>query len=150
MSKKPSTILRIELVPATSWGANLRRVLTVGQWDKVRRHTYRQARYRCEICGGRGPRHPVECHEVWHYDDHKKIQTLKRCIALCPACHRVKHFGRTSMYSDPGSAIKHMMQVNGWTREQTRQHIADAFIEWEQRSQYEWTLDLSWLEKFDG
>jgi hypothetical protein len=48
---------------------------------------------RCEICGGRGPEHPVECHERWRYNDLIRTQTLVRMIALCPACHQVKHVG---------------------------------------------------------
>lgn len=39
---------------------------------------------------------PVECHEVWDYDDDRKIQRLERRVALCPACHEVKHAGLAS------------------------------------------------------
>ena len=28
-------------------------------WDKLRKQTYRKANYRCEICGGKGPKWPV-------------------------------------------------------------------------------------------
>ena len=65
--------LTIELVPQSSWGNNLRSEanLSKGQWDKLRKESYRKANYKCEICGEKGPKWPVECHEIWHYDDEK-------------------------------------------------------------------------------
>jgi len=47
----------------------------------------------CETCGGCGPQYPVECHEIWNYDDTRLIQKLDGLIALCPDCHEVKHIG---------------------------------------------------------
>jgi hypothetical protein len=70
--------LTVELVPETSWYSNLRSELTEEQWDTVRRRCYVAADYRCEVCGGRGPKWPVECHEVWSYDDLEHVQTLVR------------------------------------------------------------------------
>ncbi len=89
----PPARLTIELVPKTSWCHNVRALTDELGWDRIRRQVYRQAGYRCEICGGRGPEHPVECHEVWRYDDRTRVQLLVRMIALCPACHQVKHLG---------------------------------------------------------
>src|SRR3972149_12027864 len=90
-SKPPR--LTIELVPGTTWFSNLRSILPKEDWDALRRPAYRLAGYRCEICGGRGDRYPVAAHEVWKYDVRKHIQRLIRLIALCPACHEVKHIG---------------------------------------------------------
>ena len=76
--------LTIELVPSTSWGNNLRSEanLSKDRWDTLRRQSYRKAGYRCEICSEKGPTHPVECHEIWHYDDETKTQTLKGLISF--------------------------------------------------------------------
>jgi hypothetical protein len=82
--------LSIELVPATSWFDNLRSLLPPAEWDALRKATSQAAGHRCEICGGRGPKWPVECHERWQYDDATHVQTLTGLIALCPECHRVK------------------------------------------------------------
>ncbi len=82
----PPARLTVELVPKTSWYNNIRALVDELDWDRIRRQVYRQADYRCEICGGRGPEHPVECHEVWRYDDRTHVQMLVRMIALCPAC----------------------------------------------------------------
>lgn len=139
--------LTIELVPSTSWGNNLRSRLTKERWDELRKHCYRNANYRCEICGQQGTSQgagwPVEAHEIWSYDDKKHIQTFVRTIALCSYCHKVKHFGRTQAVGEEDLAIKHLMVVNSWTKTQALAYVKDAFRIWERRSQYPWTLDIS-------
>src|SRR5207302_1396445 len=81
------TRLTVELVPSSCWYTNVRSHVPKTVWDRLRRQVAAEAGNRCEICGGRGRRWPVECHEVWEYDDDEKIQRLQRLVALCPACH---------------------------------------------------------------
>jgi 5-methylcytosine-specific restriction endonuclease McrA len=90
------TRLTVELVPSTRWYTNVRSNVPKAVWDRLRRQVAAEAGQRCKICGGRGRRWPVECHEVWHYDDATKVQRLERLVALCPACHEVKPAGLTS------------------------------------------------------
>ena len=85
--------LQVELVPSTCWFSNVRDHVSKTDWDTLRKATYQKAGHVCEICGGRGPKWPVECHEIWHYDDESLTQTLKGLIALCPSCHETKHIG---------------------------------------------------------
>ena len=144
----PAARLTIELVPSTSWYHNVRGLVDEPVWDRIRRKVYRQAGYRCELCGGRGPAHPVECHEVWRYDDQTRTQTLVGMIGLCPACHQVKHFGFANVRGRGADARKHLMRVNGWTPEQADTYIEQAFQVWEQRSQGPWTLDLQGLRPY--
>lgn len=139
--------LTIELVPATSWFTNLRSLVSSDQWDQLRKATYRAASQRCEICGGRGPKWPVECHEIWEYDDQKRVQRLIGLIALCPNCHQVKHFGLARVQGQQEIAGRWLMEVNGWTRRQAYDHVQAAFALWEKRSQKQWEVDISWLEK---
>jgi len=73
-------MLTIELVPKGQWGSNLRSELSTKDWDTLRRESYHLASYKCEVCGGVGPRHPVECHEIWHYDDAYHVQRLDGLI----------------------------------------------------------------------
>jgi len=63
------TRLTVELVPSTCWYTNVRSHAPNQVWDRLRRQMAVEAGNRCEICGGRGRRWPVDCHEVWHYDD---------------------------------------------------------------------------------
>lgn len=140
------TILTIELVPKTSWFTNLRSILSKENWDKLRKETYQKANYRCGICKGKGNKWPVECHEIWDYDDKNKIQKLKGLIALCPNCHMVKHMGFSLIKNKFKQACTHLMHVNKINQIQAEDIINNAFEIWKERSKYEWKLDLSYLE----
>jgi hypothetical protein len=142
--------LTVELVPSTSWGANLRSELSREGWDRLRRACYRRAEFRCEICGGRGAAHPVECHERWEYDEGRGIQRLVGLIALCPGCHAVKHLGRTMAEGGYDAAVEHLMRVNGWGREVTHRYVDYVFALWERRSGMAWRLDIDWVGKNGG
>jgi len=152
-SKKHLPLL-IELVPQTSWGDNLRSRLQKKDWDRLRKGQARWAGWHCEICGqsgkDQGYKWPVECHEVWSYDDENHIQKLDRLISLCPLCHKVKHYGRTfNVEGHEGAlaALKRMMWVNGWKMKDAQAHVSEAFSIWEKRSHHVWTLDLSFLKE---
>jgi hypothetical protein len=144
----PPARLTVELVPKTSWYNNVRALVDELGWDRIRRQVYRQADYRCEVCGGRGPEHPVECHEVWRYDDRTRVQLLIRMIALCPACHEVKHLGFANVKGKGAQARAHLARVNGWTPAQADAYISEAFRVWAQRSGGPWTLDLEGLRPY--
>ena len=140
--------LEVELVPEPCWWSNVRSIVDPPVWDRLRRQVYRQARYRCEICGGRGPQHPVEAHEVWAYDDLRRIQRLERLIALCPACHEVKHLGLARVRGIERRALAHLARVNGWPPETVTLYTRRAFAVWEQRSEHGWNLDLGGLDGY--
>ena len=140
--------LTVELIPKPAWGINVRSKCAQREWDLVRRATYKVAQYRCEICGGRGPTHPVECHERWKWNETGHVQRLIGLIALCPPCHHVKHMGRSLVTDKADLAIKHMMEVNDWARAQVDRHLDEAFVTWRRRNVYDWTVDLSWLHTY--
>jgi len=142
--------LTIELVPRTAWYSNLRSELTKGEWDTVRKATYQAAGYKCEICGGKGEKWPVECHEKWEYDDSEKIQTLLGLIALCPTCHRVKHAGLATIHGKKADVIAQLVRVNNWPIQQARVYIEQSFARWVERCNYHWEQDTTWLERNYG
>ena len=140
--------LTIELVPQTLWYSNLRKELPKADWDKLRKDTYRRAKYHCQICNGQGSRWPVECHEIWEYNDKKRVQILKGLIALCPACHSVKHMGFTQTRGHTAfiKAMMHLMKVNRIGKVEASAVVNDAFHTWNERSNHAWEQDLSWLK----
>jgi hypothetical protein len=144
----PRTRLTVELVPSTCWFSNLRSELSKEEWDRLRRATYERAGQHCEVCGQKGSAHPVECHEVWEYDDKQHVQRLAGLVALCPACHESKHMGYASSTGRSGQARAHLARVNGWSMDSVELYLEAEFEQWSIRSQHEWTLDLSWLEQF--
>ncbi|ABW31568.1 HNH endonuclease [Acaryochloris marina] len=145
---KPRQLLTIELVPRSCWFSNVRSEVSKEDWNELRKMTYEKANNRCEVCGGRGPKHPVECHEIWHYDDDQHIQKLEGLIALCPSCHEVKHRGLANVKGRGEIADQHLAKVNHWTMPKTQKYVDDQFQVWIKRSKYEWELDISWLNQF--
>lgn len=149
-SQKPKAPrLSIELVPETCWVSNVRSNISDEDWNRIRKVVAKNAGHRCEICGGVGPKHPVECHEIWHYDDKRRLQTLNGLIALCPACHEVKHIGLATVKNRGKIAEAHLAQVNSWTQSQTKAYIKEQFEIWGERSRHDWQLNMDWLKKHD-
>jgi hypothetical protein len=109
---------------------------------------YELAGKRCEVCGGRGSKHPVECHEVWEYDETARVQRLVRMVALCPACHEVKHIGLANIKGRGEIAAAHLAEVNDWTPQVTAVYIDQAFDVWKARSNRTWSLDVSALTAY--
>jgi hypothetical protein len=138
------------MVPQTLWGKNLRNLLSKEDWDIVRRHAYAEAGNRCRVCGGRGPKWPVEADEAWDYDDATLTHTLKGVIALCPDCHGVQHWGKTMVDGREEEAFAKMMAVNRWSRATAEKVVVLAFEQWEQRSTHTWRSDYSWVTRTHG
>lgn len=141
-------LLSIELVPSSSWLNNVRAILTRKQWDVLRKQVYEQAWNICQICEGVGSKHPVECHEIWSYDDKTLIQKLEGMTALCPDCHMVKHMGLAQIRNKGDRALKHLMKVNKLKKKDADIYVANSFAKWAERSSKNWKLDISFLERY--
>lgn len=140
--------LETDLVPSSSWYNNVRAIVSKKQWNIIRGQVSAKAWNVCEICGDIGPKHPVECHEIWSYDDNTLIQKLIGMIALCPNCHMVKHIGLAQIQNRGEKALKHFMKVNKLTKNVAEQHIKNAFKIWQERSKLKWKLDISHLLEY--
>jgi hypothetical protein len=139
--------LTVELVPETCWYSKVRSELSTTEWDLIRRHAYQAAGYRCETCAGHGPREPVHCHEVWHYNDHTLVQRLERMIALCPNCHEVKHIGHANTIGRGHHARTWLAKINHWTPDQVEAYLAQQGELWLKRSRHQWRLDITALAR---
>ena len=142
------SFLSIELVPRTCWFSNVRSHVSENDWDLLRRMTYAKAGRHCEICGA-GPRIRLDAHEVWEYDDERRVQRLENLVALCVDCHRVKHAGLAAVNREMHLVVAHLMQVNDWDEAKAEEYLEISFRTCEERSAHEWTLDLSFLEPYD-
>lgn len=140
--------LTIELVPSTSWFNNVRAIVSKKQWDYLKSQVASKAYNLCEICGGVGPKHPVECHEIWSFDNKKLVRKLEGMIALCPDCHMVKHIGLAEVRGLKVRALRHLMSVNKMTSKKAEAYVEEAFKVWAERSKKTWTLDISHLEGY--
>lgn len=108
-------LLLPKALPTSTHGDNLRKILPRTQWDKIRKATYTRANHKCELCGGKGTRHPVEAHELWYFDMENKIQYLERLVALCPNCHRIQHALLLKIQDDKGF-INAQMTINHYNK----------------------------------
>ena len=142
-------LLTIELVPKTSWYKNVRSNVSKEKWDRIKKIIFSRAGYRCEICGGRGNRWPVECHEIFVYNDEQHIQKLVGLLALCPSCHEVKHIGLSGLRGRGNPAKAHLAKVNNWSLNDAELYIEACFELWHRRSCHQWQLDLSYLERLE-
>ena len=139
--------LTVELVPNSSHYKNVRSMVHPKEWDKLRKMTYRRANYKCEVCTSKGPKWPVECHEEWTYNMKTGIQKLKRLVALCPACHEVKHFGRAQMLGRAEAALKHFCKINKTTKREAHSYLDKAFNLYEERSLHKWTVNINAIKQ---
>lgn len=144
--------LTIELVPRTAWYTNVRSNVSKDEWDRLRKKSYALANNVCEICGdtgkNQGYKHNIECHEIWHYDDTNKAQTLTGLISLCPYCHKCKHPGLAQINGELNIVINQLMKVNNISKDDAEKLIDDAFTIWRERSKHEWKLDISYIENY--
>ena len=137
--------LTVELVPQTCFFSNLRSNLSKKNWDMLRQQCYFRANYRCEICHSAGNGRSLECHEIWHYDDETHVQSLAGLVALCRDCHRVKHMALARKMGWQYQAEEHLAEINNWNQIQVSRYLDEVFDVFEQRSQHDWKLDISWL-----
>jgi len=149
--KKPK--LTIELVPSTSFYKNVRSILPIKEWDKLRKESYIKAKFKCQICGdvgtNQGYKHKLECHEIWVYQK-GGIQFLKELVSLCPKCHQVKHIGRTIAIGKGKQAFKHIANVNEWDLTTVEAYVGSCFQEHKERSKIKWELNLRVLTEILG
>ena len=137
--------LTAEMIPEPCWYKNLRKMLKRKEWDIIRKKIYERAGYKCEICNSQGKLH---AHEVWEYDDEKKVQKLAGLIALCSRCHLVKHLAFAEISDRIDIAATQFCTVNDcdladW--EVARDRVREQFRE---RNRHEWTTDVSWVDNF--
>ena len=145
--------LAIELVPFTMHGCNVRSRITADQWKKVCSVVHKKARndHRCTICNSSGKSQgftwPVECHELWLFDEVTHTQKLMGMQSICPMCHKVKHLGLATRHGYGEAAMAHLAKVNKIDAAHAERLVAHAKSVVKQRSSHEWKLDLTYLNK---
>ena len=140
--------LFVDLVPRSCWFTNVRTCVSERDWERLRRMITRRADRRGEACGAVedcAQQLWLEAHERWHYNPDTSVQTLRRLVCLCSACHLSTHFGYANVTGRTREAFDHLCAVTGMSAEHANHHIANAEHDWIQRSRRAWTLDLSML-----
>ena len=146
LARRAFAPLRVEAIPASSWGGSLRNLLTEGSWDRLCRPALSAAGHVCQVCGEGGGR--IECHEIWEYltpgsEAVWGVQGLKALLAVCEPCHGMFHPRLARDDAERESLAARVAAVNGWSQAEDR-----AFAEWSRtatrlRSRYRWILDFT-------
>ena len=142
-----------DLLPATSWGSNLAKLLIRRSWDAIRAPAMAGRGHRCQICGaGPGPR--LECHEIWAYslppqrapEEVVGVQRLMGLATLCPPCHEMFHLGFAGLRGRGAGARARLMAVNRWSDADFKAYHAAMAGRYESRCHWRWVLDLSLVQ----
>lgn len=145
-------LLSIELVPVSSRFSSIRNYMAHADFNRLKKSVFIRAGHRCEICSAngfdQGYLHPVECHEVFEYDDSKGTQRISGMMSLCPRCKSVKNIelARARSEDEFETVLNHLASVNGWSRSQAQTYYQHAIHVWKERSQKSWVLNLSMLD----
>lgn len=143
--------LSIEPVPLSSRFASVRAALGYEQFNTLKRAIFSRAGFRCEICleNGfeQGHQHPVELHEVFHYDDVRGTQKLSALMCVCPDCNAVKQveLSRAKGEATFAAALAQLCKVNGWNNLQAQTYYQHVYAIWQERSKKVWQLNLDLL-----
>lgn len=134
--------LYIDMIPKTSYFKNVRSLFTESDWNLIRHHIYERTGNRCECCGCKRGKY-LEAHERWIFDYENKTQKLIRIIALCRLCHQTTHYGHSRVFKDIKKINEHLMKVRGFSEEELKNHIKDAYEIWKDRNKINWNIDVS-------
>jgi hypothetical protein len=120
--------LPIQSIPISTWGISLSNKLPREEWDEIRRKVYRDADYRCEVCGSTNK--DLHCHEVWKFNDQKLTQSLVGLVCVCELCHDTIHFGRSKSVKSASYVdrlVGHWCRVNGKSRNDFMRYEQEIF-----------------------
>jgi len=143
----PVPTLLPDMLPSSSWEANLRTVLTQAEWDRLRKFCYQSAGHTCIACGSRGEPH-VEAHEAWRVDEATNTQYLTGLLCLCPTCHKAKHLGYANRLGLLPQVLARLQWLNDWSRETLSRELAAVEQRQKELSARKWRLDLSFLRRY--
>jgi len=121
--------LTVDLLPRGAWGNNLSKTLPKKDWDTLRAFCCEKANHRCAICGNSDG--PLSAHEVWDFDPASQTQTLSDIIALCAACHGVKHLRNSERLGYGENAKAHFLKINRCSPMDFAKHCTEARMRFE-------------------
>lgn len=142
------------LVPAALWGRSvynaLRRNGARKEWEALRRSKLEEASNKCHYCNARYESRMV-CHEIWDYDDRKKLATLTAFVMACQDCNSVLHLGKAFVIAEKygtteeveRQVMAHLQAVNGISKKQAQHLIAEAAMLFTIRSGQKWRVQIA-------
>lgn len=133
--------LALEPRPISTWGLTLANRLEPSEWRAIRNKVLKDAEYACEICGENALH--LHCHEMWAFDDRKKIQRLVGLKCVCETCHDVIHFGRSRHVYKKNYVqvlIRHWCKINKKTKADFELHLQETRQEMKKRADKQYVV----------
>jgi hypothetical protein len=94
------------------------------------------------VCGAKYEK-GMTCHEVWEYSEEFRVATLVGFQLICRDCNFVNHLGKAKDLGLADQAVKHLMSVNGLSKEQALEIVSRAVDTWLRRSSIsDWTIEI--------
>lgn len=152
--------IEVNLIPQSSWGANLSKLLSWPSWSGLRQPVIQAWGGRCCVCGcnerlpdpngGRSSRKPgVDCHEIWRYDETAQIQKLVDLVSVCEACHDCFHPARAGAHGRGAETTERLVGICGWKLNEAPEALKQIEEDYKRRSRMSWTLDLALVAGHD-
>jgi hypothetical protein len=149
--------INIEMIPFEAHGYNVRSRLSEVQWRDICKVIHRKnakgGQLVCQQCGENGLKqgfnHPVECHEIWNFNESKAVQKLTGMLTLCPLCHKAKHIGLADKMGYGDKTRKHMKKYNHWSTSKVEEYIELSKKIVSEKSGKPYKLDLTYLNRSD-
>ncbi|MFC4060594.1 hypothetical protein ACFOWE_20010 [Planomonospora corallina] len=138
--------LNTDLLPPDAWGSDLRSIVSVADWNRLRDTIPSW----CEMCmtprrGERGRIRRPDCHELWAFDDVHHVQKLRRLVALCADCRSVQRIDQAESGGGMMLVLAALCTANDWSHDQAMAEIERVRRIRAEREQTDWDLDLSVL-----
>ena len=153
-SKSDNSILPIELIPKSMHQYNVRARITEEQWKVVCKVVHRNNvgnKWHCQVCHQKGTtqgfNHPVECHEVWEFDDKTRTQKLVNLKTLCPLCHKFTHLGLATKQGYANTVKEHGSRIRRMSISSIEKELKHLYEINNERSKTRWKLDLTYLNQ---
>lgn len=143
ISKLKGLRLVPNLVPAPLWGENAHGLPGRTLWKRMRKDALEAAHYTCETCSDTpSPIYgdPLTCHEVWRYDDKRRIATLVGLRIQCTKCDSAVHIDMATASGGFDRAIAQLCEVNGIGPKAAEELYDAAMVLWEKRSKKKWRI----------
>ena len=139
--------LAMQLVPSSTHGRNLRKILKKESWS-ILSSAIRDRDRVCVHCEGSAD----HCHEVWEWvvSEGHVIQRLVGLEAVCRECHDFMHFGRLVAMGDDARqevVVDHAIEVLTCDAEWLSTYIAACFVAHMNLSELPLveSMDLNWV-----
>lgn len=139
--------LRFEFIPSSVFGKTVRQRLTPERLEQISKNVCKIGV--CSCCGGAVGSDHLFAHEVWEYNDYKKIQALADIIPVCERCSAVISFDHSvnKRNIDRNDLFQWYASVNRIPVSAAEEELTRARQKQNEREQFIWQQDDGSVDK---